>query len=208
MRGSRVECRGMTSPLGPDEGARPPLEPALEELRARLAADLEALMGSVASLGQAQVDWRPAPDRWSVGEVLHHLILSNRSFALVVGKLVERGRREGLAAQSDARRSWPRLRAIADVQASGPVRNPDRVTPAHGLAVEQLRCELVESHRAVALQIPALAGLDLAALRFPHPLGFELNLYQWADIAGAHERRHLRQIETVLANEGAPAGQA
>ncbi len=195
----------MSSPPGPNEGGRPPLEPALEELRARLAADLEALMGTVASLGQAQVDWRPAPDRWSVGEVLHHLILSNRSFALVVRKLVDRGRREGLAARPDGRRSWPRLRAIADVQASGPVRNPQRVTPAHGLPVEQLRRELVESHRAVALQIPDLAGLDLAALRFPHPLGFELNLFQWSDIAGAHERRHLRQIATVLAAEGFPS---
>jgi hypothetical protein len=162
-------------------------------------------MGTVASLGQAQVDWRPAPDRWSVGEVLHHLILSNRSFALVVRKLVDRGRREGLAARPDGRRSWPRLRAIADVQATGPVRNPERVTPAHGLPVEQLRRELVETHRAVALQIPDLAGLDLAALRFPHPLGFELNLFQWSDIAGAHERRHLRQIETVLAAEGFPS---
>ena len=205
MRGSRVECRGMTSPPGPNEGGRPPLKPALEELHARLAADLEALMGAVASLGQAQVDWRPAPDRWSVGEVLHHLILSNRSFALVVRKLVDHGRREGLAARPDGRRSWPRLRTIADVQASGPVRNPERVTPAHGLPVEQLRRELAESHRAVALQIPNLAGLDLAALRFPHPLGFELNLFQWVDIAGAHERRHLHQIETVLAAEGFPS---
>jgi hypothetical protein len=162
-------------------------------------------MGTVASLGQAQVDWRPAPDRWSVGEVLHHLILSNRSFALVVRKLVDRGRREGLAARPDGRRSWPRLRAIADVQATGPVRNPERVTPAHGLPVEQLRRELVETHRAVALQIPDLAGLDLAALRFPHPLGLELNLFQWSDIAGAHERRHLRQIATVLAAEGFPS---
>ena len=171
----------------------------------RLTADLDALMAVVGQLSQTQTDWRPAPDRWSVGEALHHLVLSNRSFALVVGKLVERGRREGLAAQPDARRSWPRLRTIADVNASGPVKNPDRVTPTHGLPIDQLRSELVESHQAVALQIPDLAGLDLAALRFPHPLGFELNLFQWADITGAHERRHLHQIETVLAADGFPS---
>jgi hypothetical protein len=185
--------------------ANVPLEPAPEELRARLAADLDALMAVVRQLSQTQADWRPAPERWSVGEVLHHLVLSNRSFALVVGKLVERGRREGLAAQPDARRSWPRLRTIADVNASGPVKNPDRVTPTHGLPIEQLRRELVESHRSVESQIPDFVGLDLAALRFPHPLGFELNLYQWADITGAHERRHLRQIEMVLAGEGFPS---
>ena len=195
----------MITPPDPNERGECGLEPALEELRVRLTADLDALLAAVGSLDQGQADWRPAPDRWSVGEVLHHLILSNRSFALVVRKLVDRGRREGLAARPDGRRSWPRVRAIADVQASGPVRSPDRVTATRGLPVEQLRRELVESHRAVALQIPDLAGIDLAPLRFPHPLGFELNLFQWADIAGAHERRHLRQIETVLAAQGFPS---
>jgi hypothetical protein len=191
----------MTDPEGPRTGdAHEPLEPALEELRARLAADLEALIAAVASLDQGQVDWKPAPGRWSVGEVLHHLVLSNRSFARAVAKLADQGRREGRAAAADSRRSWPRLRSFADVAASGPVKNPDRVTPTHGLLVEQLRHDLVEAHRAVEAQIPALAGLDLAALRLPHPLGFELNLYQWTDITGAHERRHLAQIEAILAD--------
>ena len=195
----------MTPSLDPKERGGPGLEPALEELRARLAADLDALMAAVGSLSQAQADWRPAPDHWSVGEVLHHLILSNSSFSLVVTKLVERGRREGLNARPDGRRSWPRLRTIADVKALGPVRNPNRVTPTHGLPVEQLRREFVESHRAVERQIPDLGGLDMTALRFPHPLGFELNVFQWADITGAHERRHLHQIETVLAAQGFPS---
>jgi hypothetical protein len=186
------------------EAGRGPLEPALQELRARLAADLDALMAAVGGLSQAQADWRPTPDSWSVAEILHHLILSNRSFALVVGKLVERGQRAGLPARQGGRRSWPRLRTVADVKASGPVKNPDRVTPAQGLPIEQLRSELVEAHRAVEGHIPALAALDLEALHFPHPLGFELNLYQWTDIAGAHERRHLRQLEAVMAADGFP----
>jgi hypothetical protein len=204
---SRVKCGVMVAPPDPEERGRSGLEPALEELRARLAADLDAVMAAVGGLSQSQADWRPAPGRWSIGEVLHHLVLSDRSFALVVGKLVERGRREGVAARPGGRRSWPRLRGIADVNASGPVRNPERVTPTHGLPVDRLRRDLEHAHRTVEECIPALAALDLEALRFPHPLGFELNLYQWADIAGAHERRHLCQIEAVKAAEGFPTGQ-
>jgi hypothetical protein len=195
----------MTDPEAPHVAdANAPLEPALEELRVRLAADLEALFAAVATLDQTQADWKPAPGRWSAGEVVHHVVLSNRSFARVIAKLVEQGRREGLAPRAGGRRSWPRLRSIADVGASGPVKNPDRVTPTHGLPVEQLRHDLVEAHRAVEVQIPALAGLELAALRFPHPLGFELNLYQWTDIMGAHERRHLSQIAAILAEPTFP----
>jgi len=185
-----------------DAGA--PLEPALAELRERLAADLGAVTSAVGGLTQAQADWRPAPDRWSVGEVLHHMLLSNRMFALVVRKLIQQGRRQGLTAGPTSRRSWPRLRSITDVSASGPVKNPDRVTPTRGFPIEQLRQELAASHESVEAQIPALAGLDLEALHMPHPLGFELNLYHWLDIAGAHERRHLTQIQAVMAEPGFP----
>jgi len=181
-----------------------PLEPPLEELRNRLAADLSAVMEAVKALDQAQADWRPSPGRWSVGEVLHHVVLSNRLFALVVRRLAQRGRREGLTASAQSRRSWLRLRSIADAAVSGPVRNPDSATPSHGLAIAELRRDLAAGHAAVEGLVPALAGLDLEALRMPHPLGFELNLFQWVDIAGAHERRHLAQIRAIMTEPGFP----
>jgi hypothetical protein len=93
---------------------------------------------------------------------------------------------------------------VADVRASGPVANPVPVTPTHGLPFDVLRRDLVASHASVTAQLPDLSGLELAALHLPHPLGFELNLYQWADIAGAHERRHLAQIEAITADPHFP----
>ena len=181
------------------------LEPALEELRGRLAADIAAVLDAVGDVTQAQSEWRPAHDRWSIGEILHHLAISNRGFAVAVHKLAKRGRRDSLAAGLGSRRSWPRMRSIADAAASGPVKNPEFATPAAGLAIGELRRDLAATHAAVANQIPALQGLDFAALRWPHPLGFELNLFQWADIAGAHERRHLAQIRAVMSEPGFPS---
>ena len=186
------------------EAAGKPLGPEREELRGRLAVDLAAVLDAVGSLTQAQSEWRPAPDRWSVGEVLHHLAISNRGFSVVVRKLIQRGRREALNAGPASRRSWPRLRSIADAGVSGPIKNPEFATPSAGLPIDELRRNLEASHAAVEEQIPALEGLDLEALRMPHPLGFELNLYQWADIAGAHERRHLAQILATMSAPGFP----
>lgn len=196
----------------PDEhrsqDARPAVEPAFAELRARLDVDLDALNQAIAGIDQAQADWKPSLSGWSVGETIHHLVLSNRTFALVARKLVQQGRREGLTARPEGRRSWPRLRSVADVAVSGPARNPERVTPTHGLPIEKLRRDLVDSHGAVEAMIPALAGLDIEALHLPHPFGFELNLFQWIDIAGAHERRHLEQIRRTLAAPGFPTRRA
>jgi hypothetical protein len=187
-----------------DATGRPALEPALEELRRRLADDLEAVLRAVRNLDQMQADWKAAPERWSVGEILHHLALSNRAFARALHALVRRGRRERLVCPPQGRRSWPRLRSIADVRISGPVVNPPQATPTHGLSIDALRQELTDSHAAVVDRLPDLTDLDLASLRLPHPLGFNLNLYQWADIAGAHERRHLAQIEAVTTHPAFP----
>lgn len=180
------------------------VEPGLEEIRSRLEADMAALLEAVGHLTQDQADWRPASDRWSVGEVLHHLVLANRSFALQARTLIRQGRREGLRAREGARRHWPRLRLMAEVTVSGPVAHPAPSTPTPGLPLEGLLRDLAESHQAVAGLIPLLEPLDMEALRARHPLGFEMNLFQWVDVAGAHERRHLPQIKEIMAHEGFP----
>jgi hypothetical protein len=46
-----------------DATGRPALEPALEELRRRLADDLEAVLRAVRNLDQMQADWKAAPAR-------------------------------------------------------------------------------------------------------------------------------------------------
>jgi hypothetical protein len=195
--------------MAPEDGldtarADEPLEPALLDLRARLVADFAATMETVAGLDQVQADWRPAPGRWSIGEILHHLVLANGLFVTVVRRLVERGRREGLTASQGNRRSWHRLRSIADVSVSGPVTNPPPATPTHGLPLAGLRRDLEATHEAMTGLVSALTGLDVGVLRLRHPLGLELNLYQWVDSAGAHERRHVAQINAVAADPGFP----
>lgn len=179
-------------------------DPAVAELERRLLEDFTALEAAFADLDQRQADWQPGPERWSVGEVLHHLTLSNRYFAARVSRLIERGRADGMIATADARRTWPRLRLIADRKASGPVENPSGSTPTANLPIAELRADLSTSHHAVAEQVSSIAWLDLGNIKANHPLGFEINLFQWFDAAGAHERRHLAQIEEVKASPGFP----
>lgn len=183
-----------------------PLEPALLELADRLESDRAAMLAAVADLRQNQADWRPQAELWSVGEVLHHLILSNRGFAKQARALVECGRQQNALATEGLRRKWPRLRSLADVAASGRLKDPEFVTPKPGMPIDELRANFAEGHDALARQIPALSPLDYGALKAIHPFGFELNLFQWIDAGGAHEQRHLRQIRDILATPGFPPG--
>jgi hypothetical protein len=53
----------------------------MESVRAQLLKEAEGL-------SQAQSDWRPAPDEWSVGEILHHLTLAEVGTGKLTSKLL------------------------------------------------------------------------------------------------------------------------
>src|SRR5215470_7555806 len=66
---------------------------ALPAALAAIAQDLEAVRAEVLreadGLSQAQADWRPAPDDWSVGEILHHLTLAEINTGKLTSKLLK-----------------------------------------------------------------------------------------------------------------------
>src|SRR5216684_1402639 len=47
-------------------------------------------LGLVRDLTQAEMDYAPAPEKWSVGEVLDHLLLAERFFRQAIRQLIER----------------------------------------------------------------------------------------------------------------------
>src|SRR3989440_1967163 len=63
----------------------------LERVRAEILHEVEGL-------SQAQADWKPGADDWSVGEVVHHLTLAE----IATGKLTTKLTREAQAAGRSA----------------------------------------------------------------------------------------------------------
>jgi len=55
-----------------------------------------------------------------------------------------------------------------------------------------------ESRAALNALRPRVEAVDGASATYPHPAFGPLNLYQWLAFVGAHEARHLRQLERVL----------
>ena len=62
----------------------------LREVVDELEAVRKALLDSVLSLSQADLDFTPSADRWSIGEILHHLRLMEDSAIRVLEKLADR----------------------------------------------------------------------------------------------------------------------
>ena len=179
----------------------------LEQCRSYVKETGEAVMAATANLSEAQWNFKPAPDRWSIAEVLEHMVVIQE---LVLGPI-----REQLAqAPVSANRDYARIDAIIVNQF--PVRTIRRQSPAAGqptgrytpdAALERLisNCgrlrEYVESTPDLRLRV--IESMPLKAVtngEFEHMDG-----YQWVLGVAAHTERHTKQIREVQGHADYPA---
>ncbi len=66
-----------------------------------------------------------------------------------------------------------------------------------------MRARLDESRAGLHLWASEADGFALAQVSFPHPALGTLNLYEWVAMIDGHERRHLRRMQSQLAEAGA-----
>ena len=176
------------------------------------------------TITQAQSEFAPQR-KWSAGEVLHHLLLSDslyqRNFARLI-ELQKSGQRPVLRNNfSDLNPSIAYIpKALLPVLEIPftvinlfvpnvvretmtqfrllPAQNPDITTPKKGQRVSKLRTSLQSSHDEIATLFHANPELDYSAMRYRHPILGSNNVLQMLRIAVMHERRHQSQIQDLL----------
>ena len=170
----------------------------IRTLVAELEADRERLRAAVERVPHALREQRPAPDRWSVAEVLEHLSIVEVRIAGIVVDLAAKAppltdRGGGAASPSgpvalDRTSLRDRRQRFEAPELIRPTGGPDAATA----------WEALERSRATLLAAAASAeGRDLAAVGRRHPAIGSLNGYQWIASVGGHEERHTLQIEEI-----------
>jgi hypothetical protein len=151
------------------------------------------LLSAVEGLSEEQQGYTPAPDRWSVAELVEHLSIVEGNVAGLLGKLVGKAEESGAAAEEfdpvSIEEFVERTRAVK-------LEAPERIRPT-GLPLADSLARLRDSRAALHALRPRIERADGRALRFPHPAWGPLDLYQWLLFVGAHEDRHLAQIEAL-----------
>jgi DinB superfamily len=168
----------------------------LEDARAALLREIEGL-------SQQQMDWRPAPSEWSIGEVVDHLTVAE----VATGKLTTKLTKE--AAAGGAPTVFPHdvvEFAALPVPASVSANAPDSVWPTHGKPITELLATLKATRERTRQSFDRLAACDPRALRFKHFRLGELDLAQWWRLAADHDRVHVGQVLDIKRAPGFPAG--
>jgi hypothetical protein len=162
-----------TRPVGGTDDAQS-AEPAEPDPFGRALAILSAtptiLPPLVEAIGSGLLDWRPAPDEWSVREILGHLLYVERLLDDRIGRMAE----------GPGRIDMP----------------PGPPAPAPGPADETLEAWLV-ARRASLMRLHGLRPEQLARIgvhRRYGPITVGEHVVEWA----YHDLEHIRQLAAVV----------
>lgn len=180
----------------------------LEQGRLYLQQSRNYVAGAIIGLSDAQWRFKPAPDRWSIAEIVEHMVAVEE---LVLGPV-----REQLAAApaSAVERDYRQVDAIVmnqfpnrlnKFQAPEPIQPTGQFAPAgasgrlvknHGRFIEYL--ESTPDLRRHMCESPPLKAITKGAFE-------SMDGYQWVLAAAAHNQRHTKQILEVKADPNFPA---
>jgi hypothetical protein len=177
------------------------VNPQLEEYRQqfeRIASEAKVL---TAGLTEAQFNWRPAPDQWSIEECLAHLTAVGLVEVEAVEKAVNEAKAKGITGTGPF--EYPVWERLILRETEPPVRHkmpaPKRFVPVHGQPITGILPTFLHVQRQFTLQIERADGLDLRRVKVPTPIMRLLKLSLGGTLAqaAAHERRHMAQARRV-----------
>ena len=186
------------------------LNPALQaqelarEDRAKAAKYLEKtradILKATKGLSAAQWNFKQAPDRWSVAEVVEHIAAAEDFLMDMVRTNVMK---------APPRPAGEDVKAIDDFvlqripDRSNKVQAPEPLKPNNRFGSPKDSLDHFKESRGKTLAFLKKTN-DLRQHAVDSPLGKKLDGYQWVLFIGAHSERHTKQLNEVKADPGFP----
>ncbi len=165
-----------------------------------LESTKQGVLDATAGLSDAQWNFKPAPDRWSVAEVTEHIAAAEGFLrGMVVEKVMTappRAEGEDVKAIDDMV-----LAAIPDRSTKRQAPEPLKPTNRFGSPQGALKA-FAESRQQTEDFLKSHE--DLRAHAIDSPMGKKLDGYEWVLFIAAHSERHTKQILEVKADPNFP----
>ena len=177
------------------------MNPQLEEYRQQFEWIASEAQELTAGLTEAQFNWRPSPEQWSIQECLAHLTSVGQVEVEAVQTAVDEAKAKGITGTGPF--EYPAWERFILRETEPPVRHqmpaPKRFVPVHGQPITGILPTFLHVQRQFTIQIERAEGLDLRRVKVPTPITRLLKLSLGATLAqaAAHERRHLAQARRV-----------
>jgi hypothetical protein len=164
-------------------------------VRESLNADRAALREAVDRVPPALRGRKPAPDRWSVAEVLEHLVIVEGRVVMMLGAMIPTA---PMVAESAAGAATA-IDRVALRDRVNRITAPDAIQPTGAMSADEAWASLERSRVQLHGLLDTAEGRDLTHISRQHPVLGPLDGYQWIAAIGGHEERHAAQILEIAA---------
>ena len=176
----------------------------------RLAAELDATDHTAqelaAGLTTEQLNWQPAPGKWSIGQCLEHLCITNEAYIPAIrdsltGKSARRFQESVPEIAPGWMARWFIRNYIEPSAQSKRAGAPKKIAPAARVELSVVD-RFLHSNLAIRDLVRQAAGYDVNRIRFWNPFlpGIRFTAGTGLQLMAGHERRHLLQAERVKAS--------
>lgn len=169
----------------------------------KMAAELERteakFLSSIKGLSQAQWNYKPAPDRWSIAECAEHIAASEPLIRGMIVKVMEKEATPEMIKEG-IRKDETVSKGITD--RSKKFKAPEPLVPTNRFGTPEAAIEAFKKERAETIKLAASGDLRTHADK--HFLFGPLDAYGWFLFESGHSERHTAQIEEVKADPNFP----
>jgi len=173
-----------------------------ERALAYLEKTKDGVIDATKGLSDTQWNFKPAPDRWSIAEVVEHLAAAED---LIRGLVQE----QVMKSPAIAPRDPAEVKKIDDgvlVQVpdrSHKMQAPEPLKPTNRFgSPEEAEKHFVESRGTTESYLKSATDLRIHAM--DNPVGVKMDGYEWILLIGGHSERHTKQILEVKADPNYP----
>ncbi len=151
----------------------------------------------IGNLTAEQTAFVPEDDKWTIAHIVEHIAIVQDGMTKISAKLLTEAKSAGKQSDGTARLS------DTFVQKAGEAKTlkfeaPDRVHPTGNQTVEESLRKMDENRQRLEDLRPLFESVECSEAKFPHPFMGDLTAHEWLTLVGAHEARHLRQIQNIL----------
>ncbi|HUR34358.1 MAG TPA: DinB family protein [Vicinamibacterales bacterium] len=186
------------------------MDPQIEGYLLQLLSLTQDLPGVAGRLSPSQFNWRPSPERWSIGQCVEHLNITTERYVPVLRTAIATARATGALAPGPFALGFFERWFMNVLEP--PVRRfrataPRAFVATQPLVPDETLARWDRFHEDFADCIRSAEGLDLRRIKVRSQFGpVSFSLGGTFSILLAHERRHVWQAREVRNDRGFPVG--
>jgi hypothetical protein len=167
-------------------------------------ATRKMFLDSVASLTDAQWNFKAGPDRWSIAECAEHIAISEDFIAGISKQALATPAAPEKVLSADAARAKDEKIAAAVPDRTQKFQAPEPIKPTHRFKTPQEAVDHFKQSRDKNIAYVEKTDAPLREHFAKHPVMGELDALDWYLLMSAHTERHTKQILEVKADPGYP----